>query len=165
MDFNLRTRGQSEVIGVILILGIVVILAAFAGLFLFDLVYTNTEQAPQTKFEVEQYGDGTQQAWLYHAGGDVIENTDAINVTVNGTNVPAEEGVVFENADGRISSQTSIYFAKSVTYGGINASTDASFPGEDVEALDPGTTIRVVWNPEEASNSAILFEYDVEPRS
>jgi hypothetical protein len=86
-------------------------------------------------------------------------------VTVNGTNVPAEEGVVFENADGRISSQTSIYFAKNVTYGGINASTDASFPGEDVKALDPGTTIRIVWNPEEASNSAILFEYDVEPRS
>jgi flagellin-like protein len=165
MDLDSRIRGQSQVIGVVLIVGIVVVLAGIAGVYIIDLFDGDVEEAPQANFEVEQYGDGTQQAWLYHSGGDVIKDTEAITVTVNGTDVPSNNGVSFEDADGKIDAQTSLYFAKDVPSGDLDASKDADFHGANVEALDPGTTIRIVWNPEEASNSAILFEYDVEPRS
>lgn len=158
-------RGQSEVIGVVLLVGIVVLLAGLAGLFIFDLSDNNLEKAPQTNFEVDQYGDNTSQVRLYHDGGDVITDTDAITVTVNGTNELASEGVAFENADGEIDSQTSVYFAKNATDHTINASKDVEFSGYDVKGLDPGTEIRIVWNPEDADNSAILFEYEVESRS
>lgn len=160
-DFGAE-RGQSEVIGVVLLVGIVVLLAGIAGLFIFDLSDDNLEKAPQTNFEVDQYGNDTRQVRLYHDGGDVITDTDAITVTVDGTDEPAEHGVNFSNADGEIDSQTDVFFSKN--------SSDEVFASESTiddthRPLDAGTEIRIVWNPEDADNSAILFEYEVEPRS
>jgi len=154
-------RGQSEVIGVVLLVGIVVLLAGLAGLFIFDLSDDELETAPQVNFEVDQYGDDNMKVRLYHDGGDVITDTDAINVTVNGTNVLAEQGVSFANADGEIDSQTDVFFAKDSSNIIANESTlDGSYSG-----LDAGTEIKIVWNPEDADNSAILFEYEVESRN
>jgi len=156
-------RGQSEVIGVVLLVGIVVLLAGLAGLFIFDLSDDELETAPQVNFEVDQYGDDNMKVRLYHDGGDVITDTDAINVTVNGTNVLAEQGVSFANADGEIDSQTDVFFAKNSSGTGINAS-DSTIPDSE-PGLDAGTEIKIVWNPEDADNSAILFEYEVESRN
>lgn len=156
------TRGQSEVIGVVLLVGIVVLLAGLAGLFIFDLSGNNLETAPQVHFEADQYGDNTTQVRLYHDGGDVITDTEAITVTVDGTDELTKQGVRFSNADGEIDSQTDVFFSKDGS-GGILASEstlDDTNPG-----LDPGTEIRIVWNPDDADNSAILFEYEVESRS
>lgn len=159
-DFGAE-RGQSEVIGVVLLVGIVVLLAGLAGLFIFDLSDDNLEKAPQTNFEVDQYGDDNMKVRLYHDGGDVITDTDAINVTVDGTNELAEHGVSFSNANGDIDSQTDVFFAKN----GSDIEASDSTLGTGYDGLAPGTEIRVVWNPEDADNSAILFEYEVEPRS
>jgi len=161
-DFDAE-RGQSEVIGVVLLVGIVVLLAGLAGLFIFDLSDNNLEKAPQTNFEVDQYGNDMQQVRLYHDGGDVITDTDAITVTVNGNNELAEHNVNFSNADGEIDSQTDVFFANSTSGAGINASNSPFANSRD--GLDAGTEIRIVWNPEDADNSAILFEYEVESRS
>jgi len=165
MDRDLGAgRGQSEVIGVVLLVGIVVLLAGLAGLFIFDLSDNNLKKAPQTNFEVDQYGDNTSQVRLYHDGGDVITDTDAITVTVDGKNELAEHDVNFSNADGEIDSQTDVFFAYDTNNSEINASETANFNTDHV-GLDAGTEIRIVWNPEDADNSAILFEYEVESRS
>lgn len=158
---SVTERGQSEVIGVVLLVGVVVLLAGLAGLFIFDLSDDDLETAPQANFEVDQYGNDTRQVRLYHDGGDVITDTAAITVTVNGTNELAEQGVSFSNADGNIDSQTDVFFAKNGS-GGIKAS-ESTLNGT-YGGLDAGTEIRIVWKPEDADNSAILFEYEVESR-
>ncbi|GAA0680764.1 type IV pilin [Natronoarchaeum mannanilyticum] len=163
MDRDLGAeRGQSEVIGVVLLVGIVVLLAGLAGLFIFDLSDNNLEKAPQTNFEVDQYGDNTSQVRLYHDGGDVITDTDAITVTVDGNDELAEHGVNFSNADGEIDSQTDVFFSKN---GSSDIIASESTLNGSYGGLDAGTEIRIVWNPEDADNSAILFEYEVESRS
>ncbi len=155
-------RGQSEVIGVVLLVGIVVLLAGLAGLFIFDLSDDGLETAPQVHFEVDQYGNDTRQVRLYHDGGDVITDTDAITVTVDGNNELADHGVNFSNADGEIDSQTDVFFSKNSS---DEVYASESTLGDTHGPLDAGTEIKIVWNPEDADNSAILFEYEVESRS
>ncbi|SNZ02642.1 flagellin N-terminal-like domain-containing protein [Natronoarchaeum philippinense] len=158
-------RGQSEVIGVVLIVGIVVLLSALAGLFIFDLSSNNLETAPQANFEVEQYGDQNQQVRLYHDGGDVITDTDAITVTVNGTEILNNQAAELVNDDGNIDAQTDVFFSTETSSGNIVAKNETIPNNTSYTGLDAGTPIKITWNPEDADNSAILFEYEVEDRS
>jgi len=162
MEFDIAdTRGQSEVIGSVLLIGIVVIAAAAAGSVLFELFGEHEQDvAPQTKFEVEQFGADGQKARLHHSAGDVIEDVGTITVRVDGTNV--SDGSGFSGSGDGLSSQDSLYIA----YDGTDITvTDSISDVEDDDGLAVGTEIDVIWNSNENEMSAVLFEHEIEDRS
>jgi len=162
MDLNrYDSRGQSDVIGGVLLIGIVVIAAAAAGSVLFDLFGEHEQDiAPQTKFEVEQFGADGQKARLHHSAGDVIDDVGTITVRVDGTNV--SDGSGFSGSSDGLSSQDSLYIAHDGST--INVS-DSISSVEDDDGLAVGTEIDVIWTSNKAEMSAVLFKYNIENRS
>lgn len=129
-------RGQSEVIGAVLLVALAIVVAAAASEFVFGLgIVTGGEQAvgPQVVFgtEVDDDGDLT----IEHLGGDAVDNS---TITILGS----ESGPIeYDVGDEWTSGET-------VTL--------------DSDGLDEGETIRIVWESPETDDSTVLLEYDYE---
>lgn len=149
-------RGQSEVIGVVLIVGIVVVLSAAVGLYLVDLSDPNVEKSPTTKFDAEQYNE--TNVWLYQAGGETISDPNTLSITINGTDVFEANGEQPSDYVGEVNATTEFYL-------GLSTSDEyqiATKPTGVDKRLKPGSKIKVVWNSKEEDSSATLFEHEVE---
>ena len=151
-------RAQSEVIGTILLVAIVVIVASVIGIFAIDIYQqTEVDTAPNVDFDAEQYGDEDRQVRLFHNTGDTVDAAEISVIVDDGTDRETFEGSNFPNDE--IGSQDSVYIG--------TASDDlAVFPNADGPdgPLDAGTEISVIWDSPDADSSATLFEYEVQDR-
>ena len=151
-------RAQSEVIGTILLVAIVVIVASVIGIFAIDVYQqTQVDTAPDVRFDAEQYGDDDRQVRLFHNTGDTVDAAEISVIVDDGTDRETFEGSNFPNDE--IGSQDSVYIG--------TASDDlAVFPNAEGPdgPLDAGTEISVIWDSPDADSSATLFEYEVQDR-
>ena len=66
-------RAQSEVIGTVLLVAVVVIIASVIGIFAIDIyLQAGSEPTPEVRFDAEQYSDSDQQVRLYQMTGDRV---------------------------------------------------------------------------------------------
>ena len=119
----------SPVIGVILMVAITVILAAVIGTFVLGLG-SNVQSVPSAQFSFD-YSD---QATITHDGGDGIEASAlSVSYTVDGGASTSED---WDAPDG------------STVSSGDSTETD--------NAVEPGSEVRVIWNPEDGDTSQTL---------
>jgi flagellin-like protein len=71
---NGTDRGVSPVIGVILMVGITVVLAAVTGAFVLDMTNSAGEMSPQASLSVS--ADPTDGITIEHTGGDGLNSSD-----------------------------------------------------------------------------------------
>lgn len=131
-------RGQSEVIGTILMVSIALIVAAGAAQFVFgiDIVRLGPPEAgPQVSFGTDEVGDDLV---VEHQSGDALE-METLTFTVDG-----------EDASGDVEADI--------------GADDTWTSGEEVtvEDVEPGQTVRIVWNAPDSDESTYLLvhEYD-----
>lgn len=77
---NTDSRGQSEIIGVILLIAITLVLASLVAVYAFDLGQTTQDAPPQATFSFDQAADGDLTAT--HEGGQAL-NPQHIQIIVN----------------------------------------------------------------------------------
>lgn len=162
-------RGQSEVIGVILLVAIVTIIAAAAGIFIIDIATegTDSEVGPQTSFDAEQFGNEGEERKirLSHDGGETLD-AEQVNFTVadpDGEFAAPEFGGT-EFPDEEITSQDAVYIAVDEDDDTeVVVKNEISAVGDD-DPLPEGTEITVIWDAEDADQTQILFESTVESR-
>lgn len=126
-------RGQSEVIGTILLVAIAIVVAAGVGQFVFGLdivAFGEQTVGPQASFDVTE-GDG--EMTIEHQGGDALD-MEEITITAGGSDVE-NHGLDEEWTSG-----------EEVT----------------VEDLDPGETVRIIWRSSETDDSNVIFEHEFE---
>lgn len=82
--FNLDRRGQSEVIGSILAVAIVIVLAAAVGGYVFDLYDRQTSVGPQVSFTYT-YNDSSNELTVTHESGDKFDGNRVTFVCQSGT--------------------------------------------------------------------------------
>lgn len=156
-------RGQSEVIGVILLIAVVTIIATAAGVFVINIATegTDSEVAPQTNFEAEQYNESTDylKVRLFHDGGDTVD-PETLTVIVDDPKDRLEEDASGLFTSDELTSQDSIYI-------GIDSSDDVQIEndaGSVSNGLSDGAEIQVIWDAEDADESQILFEETINAR-
>lgn len=97
------TRGQSETVGALLLVGIVTLSMSVYAVIYFDSI-TAGPDAPEVKVDGHTTGSGIT---LWHEAGQAVEESDlAVTVRVDGaewTNVTWANGTVEGTADGRFS--------------------------------------------------------------
>lgn len=130
-------RGQSEVIGTILMVSIVIIVTAGVAQFVFgiDIVRLGPPEAgPQVSFGTDEVGDDLV---VEHRSGDALDNA-TLTFTVDGSDVSGE----------------------TIDY---DIGTDETWTsGEEVtvEGLDDGQTVRIIWNAPESDESTYLLVHE-----
>lgn len=127
-------RGQSEVIGTILLVAIVIIMAAGVGQFVFGLdivTFDKPTVGPQASFGVTERGD---MLIIDHKSGDAL---DMEEITIQ---IPDQADA---NTDQLEDEWTS---------------------GEELEvsSIDPGDTVRIIWKSSETDDSNVIFEHEFE---
>jgi flagellin-like protein len=137
-------RGQSEVIGTILAVAVVVVLAAVIGQFVFGLdIIQNREQAvgPQVSFDTTVQDNG--DLVIEHQSGNAVE-TDTLRV------VGSESPTPFSDSSG--------------FWDGVEpewtASESITIPDSD---LSPGETVRIVWEAPQNDDSAVILRHEYRP--
>lgn len=129
-------RGQSEVIGTILLVAVAIVMAAGVGQFVLGLdivTFDRPTVGPQASFGVTEHDGGTLT--IEHESGKELD-MDEMTVAVGGSEVD-EDDVEEEPGDGWTS-------------------------GEEFEisGLDPGETVRIIWNASETDDSNVIFEHE-----
>jgi flagellin-like protein len=125
-----ETDAQSEVIGVILMVAIVVVLAAVIGTFALGFGEVSRE-TPQASFSFD-YDDSANELTITHESGDVLDRS-AVEVVSN---------------DGSASTVSSWPNTEIVA-------GDQFVAG----SVSPDETVRVVWNADSGGESATLAKW------
>ncbi|MXR41008.1 type IV pilin [Halobaculum sp. WSA2] len=131
-------RAVSPVIGVILMVAITVILAAVIGSFVLGLGNSVQQTTPNANFQfdyAENETTGLYNVTATHTGGATLDSTNTGSLTLNasaGNNLGVAFGPLPVSAG---SSQE------------LNASGGA---------VDPGATVRVIWNSQNGETSQAL---------
>jgi flagellin-like protein len=121
----------SPVIGVILMVAITVILAAVIATFVLGLGDQVSDTAPQASFDFD-YNATNSSMTITHTGGASIP-ANQLNVSEDGTSEAWGSGSGFD-----------------VTAG--NSTT--------VDSVNDNSTVRVIWENQEGTNSATLREWE-----
>lgn len=140
-----ESRGQSEVIGVILMTAIAVVLASVMAQYVLgiDLVQSSEESVgPQISFEttVEDDGDLT----IEHQSGDEVDTGE---LTVTGSEGPNFD--VSWQASGN--PETEWTASESIRL------------GQNTRDPIDGETIRIVWESSTTDDSAVVLKYEYDP--
>jgi len=130
-------RGVSPVIGVILMVAITVILAAVIGAFVIGLGDSAQQTAPQASIDFDFQGN--DNVTLVHGGGDRLD-PDEISVTIDGFD---------QNDDINVSA----WGNGDITAGDSLDVVDDSEDIDNLDDVDEGDTIRVVWEGGDSSNT------------
>lgn len=145
------SRGISPVIGIVLMVTIVVLLAAFIGSFVMGVGDRLTPASPSVSFEYEfndgGNGWGNSDDWvnITHAGGAEIEQGE-VEVRIGGERV--------EGAGAN--------WSNSIRAGDTVAITDGSTSDyATVSSIDRGDTIHIIWNRTDVGKTVILGEREV----
>jgi len=178
----------SPVIGVILMVAITVILAAVIGAFVLD-IGGSQESPPQVNWdwsqESSEFDDGTNTANLIsatveHGGGDNADatqlsaslgGTPAYGVTENGGGTDEVEllfdGDTLSTSDTNrvvFATSTSVSSGDTVTYDNGESGKDLAVNGvsdTDIQEVESGDTIEVVWESSDGSQSQVVADYEV----
>jgi flagellin-like protein len=137
-------RGQSETIGVVLLVAVVIVLAAGVGQFVFGLdIVQGGEQdiGPQISFDTTVGSDGN--VTIRHSSGNTAR-TDALSI------VGSEAGTLdvgsFWTDQGVGSEWTA---SESITLDG--------------DALTAGETIRIIWESSTTDDSTVILNFEYQP--
>lgn len=136
--FDGDDRGVSPVIGVVLMVGIFVIVAAVIGAFV--LGFSPTQPAPETELAFIESG-GSLSAGVTIVP-DVGDDLDADNVVVQ-----LEDGSTCEAWDGE----------DTISTGDTTHLTDC----DGTDRLDSGDIIQIVWTDDTVSQSSIIATYEI----
>ena len=131
-------RAVSPVIGVILMVAITVILAAVIGSFVLGLGNSVQQTTPNANFEFDFTADDSTEHYnvtATHTGGATLDSTNTGSLTLNAS-AGNNPGVAFG--------------ALPVSAGSSQSLTDPN------GAVDPGATVRVIWNSQNGETSQAL---------
>lgn len=149
-------RGVSPAVGIVILIGIAVVLAAVIGAFVFGVSSMVNDPAPDTDIEFV-YTSETNNLKLQHNGGTMISPSNSgrlklkLSGTVNGT-INGDEW-----NDGALSSVDSEPDVAKVT-GEINAGDTIwdSTQGTAAGNVTSGDTIELVWVSEDGDSTFVL---------
>lgn len=142
----------------LLVIGIIVV-GSVLGFAAFYLV-GNAEEAPDTTFEIEQYGEDGQYVRIGNLSGEPIEDPGTIVVFVDGERVENNTGHDWANSEGALDEDSALYVAR-------NANGDTVIADQpDHESFDRGVVagdgIEVLWASTSSDSTAALATHEVE---
>lgn len=165
-------RGVSQVIGIVLLVGITVVLVGLTAVSLTDFAEQNQEPAPRFATETEfndTYAGNGQYLDITHDAGAALD-TDSLSVRVDGARVwttSGTGGTITGDAtyDGNvIADQVGEEFSATETVT-LNRTAFADDAGNDLTGSDyldlRDATVLVVWENEDGSRTEILYECSV----
>jgi len=140
----------------LLVVAIIVVGTLF-GLAAFYLV-GNAEQAPDTSFEIEQYGADGQQLRIGDLSGEPIDDPETIVVFVDGERVAT--GSDWAHSEHGLDEDSVLYVAE-------DADGETAVAGEpDHESFErgliAGTGVEVLWASSSTDSTAALATHEVE---
>lgn len=138
-------RAVSPVIGIVLMVGITVIMAAIIGGLVMGMIPDQTSQ-PTVNLEFQEHNETVTIA---HGGGD---NFDAAGVTITGSGMTGELSATADDDSDGIDTNS---------WGNSTSTGDSITLAEDSnDGLDSdGGEIQVVWNTNDRSTILDRFEY------
>jgi FlaG/FlaF family flagellin (archaellin) len=141
----------SQVIGVVLMVGITVLLAATAGTFFMGIGDEQPDKAPQVavQFDYENPTTGSDSLTVVHNGGDTVPAAQ-LEIVVTG----ASDGTGTIDAR-KTWAELGSYAPQDDIAAGQAVVVDASTLGESGLDLE-GATVEVVWVPADGSRSFTL---------
>jgi len=140
----------------LLVVAIIVVGTLF-GLAAFYLV-GNAEEAPDTSFEIEQYGADGQQLRIGNLSGEPIDDPETIVVFVDGERVAT--GSDWTNSEDGLDEDSSLYVAEDAD-GEIVVADDPEHDTFD-RGLIAGTGVEVLWASSTTDSTAALATHEVE---
>ncbi len=162
-------RGVSQVVGVVMLVGITVVLAGAVTALVFGFGGTQPSQAPSfaddTGFDDRLSGNG-QYLNVSHDGGSELD-ADEVHLAVDGAKIVDASGSVVGDAhlesnvfasqvgSGFVASDTLVVDKRAFDDAGGNDLT----AGEFVDLSD--ATVRLVYYPGGNQDSAVIYECDV----
>lgn len=130
------SRGQSEVVGTILMVAVAIVLGAIIGGYVFNIYQKETAVTPQVTFSYE-YDDGADKLIITHESGDELDGNNVNFVCTSGgcgTLQPTDW-----SSDNKVTSGDS----------------------ETLTNVGPDSTILIVWEqPIEDGKTAIIDEWE-----
>ncbi|WP_276259162.1 type IV pilin [Haloglomus litoreum] len=140
-------RGQSEVIGVILTVAIVVVLAAVVGQYVFglDIIQAGEQNVgPQISFDTT-VESGSGDLIIEHQSGNSAETSELSIIGSDGTIVSKGDSSFWTNEN----------VGEEWT-----ASESITIPSSE---LVPGETIRIIWESSTTGDSTVVMKYEYTP--
>lgn len=137
------TRGQSETIGTLLLVGMLVVTITLAGGAAVDN-YLNQASADEPLVDLEIESEDSDKINIQHLGGEVID-TETTVVMVNGSilGVFAEADSFDGDRDGRFRPSESVTFTHSISEGTIDVlvidqARNVVIEQEEITLVEPG---------------------------
>jgi flagellin-like protein len=150
-------RGVSTVIGVVLLVGIVVILAAAVGTFLLDMGDQQPRNAPQVAIVADyskQTGPSGEYLNLSVGSGDTLQRNE-LSVTMTGAKDSSGNDVSLNSDPIQAQAPTEI---RSGTELSINANHFGGIgPGEHLDLSE--ATLRIIWEPDTSEETKTYVVY------
>ncbi|WP_254829237.1 type IV pilin [Haloglomus salinum] len=138
------SRGQSEVIGAILTVAIVVILGALVGQYVFglDIIQAGEQNVgPQISFDttVESNDDLT----IEHQSGSSAETSELT--------ISSDSGTILDSQQLKNKVDEEWTASESITISNTNPN------------LKPGETVRIIWESSTTGDSTVILKYEYTP--
>lgn len=137
-------RGQSETIGVILLVGVLIVLAAGVGQYVFDLsIVQGGEQdvGPQISFDTTVESDGS--VTIRHSSGTTAQ-VDALSIA------GSEAGTLYDGS----------FWTDQGVGSEWTASESITLDGAELTA---GETIRIIWGSSTTDDSTVILRFEYQP--
>lgn len=140
----------------LLVVAIVVVGTLF-GFVAFYLV-GNAEEAPDTSFGIEQYGEDGQQLRIGSLSGDPIDDPETIVVFVDGEVVAT--GSDWANSEDGLDEDSVLYVAEDAD-GEVVVADEPDYEAFE-RGLIAGTAVEVLWASSSTDSTAALATHEVE---
>jgi flagellin-like protein len=157
-----RERGVSEVVGVVLLIGMTALLVGGVGVYLFQygdgLQDAGPSFSPSTTYNDSVIGDG-QTLRITHRSGDPVP-TDEVSLRIQ--DATTESGTPLEYSGNALETQVGEAFTSSetVVLNRTAFTTGSGAPVTGSRHLDLGAAaIRIVWTTEDGERSEIIYEW------
>lgn len=155
-------RGVSEVVGVVLLIGVTALLVGGVGVYLFqyggELENPGPSFSSATTYNDSVGGDG-QSLRITHQGGDPVPTGE---VSLRVQDATTESGTPLEYGGSALERQVGEAFTSSETLvlDRTAFTTRSGNPVSSSQHLDlGGTAVRIVWTSEDGRRSEILYEW------
>lgn len=144
-----------------IVLGILVF-GTLGGLGAFYL-FGDAEEAPDTQFQAEQYGEDEQQVRIYGLSGEPIDDPGTVAITVDDEWVENNTGHDWTSSEDGIDADSEVFLAWNDTETGVVLADERDHESFD-RGLPPGTEIQVRWVSDGTESVAVLHHYEVQAR-
>ncbi len=135
----------------------IIVVGTLLGLGAFYLV-GNAEEAPDTSFDIEQYGEDGQQLRLGNLSGEKIDDPETIVVFVDGERVAT--GSDWANSENGLDEDSALYVAEDSS-GEVVVADDPDHDSFD-RGLIATTGVEILWASSSTDSTAALATHEVE---